>query len=154
MDLKLNGYSSQNGLKAQRKLTSIIKEETSGNDESRIKRVDKKYTKRILSKIGHKTYVLKVEDIVYFQILNGSITAYNNSQREFPLSVTTLTELEEGLNPKLFFRINRGEIINLNFVENFEQFYKDRVSVSLRGVKTNLITSNSRASDFRKWIVG
>lgn len=112
------------------------------------------YKKRLLSKKNNRTYVLPVEEIIYFEISDGIISAIDLRDKKFPLNFTTLLELEEGLDPLCFFRINRGEIINIEFIEHFEIFYKDRVSISLKQINRKLITSNSRAADFRKWIAG
>jgi two-component system LytT family response regulator len=50
-----------------------------------------------------------------------------------PLLARPLTVLEQRLDPQLFFRANRGQIINLDFIETVEVGLGGRLHVQLRG---------------------
>ncbi|MFK8059885.1 MAG: LytR/AlgR family response regulator transcription factor [Polaribacter sp.] len=56
------------------------------------------------------------------------------------------------LNPKKFFKINRSEIVNIDFIENIESHFKNRLLISLKNHKEKVMTSSSTTSDFRKWL--
>ena len=112
------------------------------------------YAERLMSRKNQKVIVVEVKNVVYFQINEGVITAVDEHGKQYPLSISTLGELEDKLNPLQFYRINRGEIININYVDHFEPFYKDRLSIAMSGINKSLITSNSRAPGFRNWLAG
>jgi two-component system response regulator LytT len=56
------------------------------------------------------------------------------------------------LNPKIFFKINRSEIISINFIENIESHFKNRLLISIRNHKEKVMTSSATTADFRKWL--
>ena len=51
-----------------------------------------------------------------------------------------------------YFQINRGEIVNINFIEKIEPYFGDRLAISIKNHKQHLITSASATSEFRKWL--
>ena len=63
-----------------------------------------------------------------------------------------LPGIEKLLNPQQFFRLNRSEIVNLNFIENLKPDFKDRLVVYLRNPKIKLVSSVSRAPHLRSWL--
>ncbi|MCU0350908.1 MAG: LytTR family transcriptional regulator [Flavobacterium sp.] len=70
---------------------------------------------------------------------------------KYPIN-ETLSNLEKLLNPKTFFRLNRSEIVNLDFIENLKPDFHDRLEVSLRNLKIKLVSSINRTPDLRKWL--
>ncbi|MDT7832609.1 LytTR family DNA-binding domain-containing protein [Flavobacteriaceae bacterium S356] len=63
-----------------------------------------------------------------------------------------LGTIHEQLHPQKFFRINRSEIVNIDFIENIENHFKNRLLISMTGSKEKLMTSSATTSDFRKWL--
>ena len=60
----------------------------------------------------------------------------------------------EILDPHIFFRINRGEIVNLKFIERLESYFNDRLQIRLKNSKVKLVSSTNRTPHLRKWIAG
>ena len=50
-----------------------------------------------------------------------------------PLILRSLNSFEERLDPEYFFRANRKFIINLEWVENIENWFNGGLQVELRG---------------------
>jgi DNA-binding LytR/AlgR family response regulator len=63
-----------------------------------------------------------------------------------------LTEIENFIDPTLFFRANRQFIININFIKGFQRFEKVKFLVKLKFVKNKIIISQFSAQDFKRWI--
>jgi|TARA_B110000971_G_scaffold216618_1_gene251933 two-component system response regulator LytT len=63
-----------------------------------------------------------------------------------------LGSIHQQLNPKKFFKINRSEIINIDFIEKIESHFKNRLLISIKNCKEKVMTSSSITSDFRKWL--
>jgi two-component system response regulator LytT len=56
------------------------------------------------------------------------------------------------LNPKKFFKINRSEIVNIDFIDKIESHFKNRLLISIKNYNEKVMTSSSTTSDFRKWL--
>lgn len=112
-----------------------------------------KYLKRIPSVLNKKTSLIPIDDILYFKIDDGIIFAYLSDDNKKALTIATLNVLESKLNPNVFFRINRSEIVNINKISSFEPYFKDRLAVKLIGNKTILYTSNAKSASFRNWLI-
>lgn len=110
------------------------------------------YLNRIPSTINKKTSLIQVDEIHYIRIEDGILFAYLSSSKKRPLAFTTLNALLEQINPNVFFRINRSEIINIDSVDSFENYSKDRLAIKLSDHKTVLYTSNTKSASFRKWL--
>lgn len=96
-------------------------------------------------------YVLTVDDIMYIQADEGVVFATDKHEVRYSLT-GTLTDLEQQLNPSHFFRINRSEMVNIQYVEKVESYFKNRLSVKLKNSETTLLTSPANTSEFRKWL--
>jgi len=64
----------------------------------------------------------------------------------------SLAEIEEQVNPNDFFRINRSQIINIDFIENIEGHAKNKLCIKMRGISELFFTSSSKTPAFRKWL--
>ncbi|MEM6967239.1 MAG: LytTR family DNA-binding domain-containing protein, partial [Bacteroidota bacterium] len=107
--------------------------------------------KRFAVKTSKGIFIINVDDIVFIRAEEGLVFSFIKNQKKFALN-HSLGELEKILNPKVFFRLNRGEIVNVNFIEKLENYFNDRLSVSLKSFDEKLISSASRTSALRKWI--
>lgn len=85
------------------------------------------------------------------QGLLENVVKHNAGGNKFPLK-ETLAELEQILDPKVFFRLNRGEMVNLNFIERLEPDFRDRLVVRLRNSNVRLVSSTNRTPSLRKWL--
>jgi len=96
-------------------------------------------------------FILKTEDVIYFQAQGDFVKAVDQQHRPHILNLP-LHQIESQISPKQFFRINRSEMINMEFVLKYSTYKKNRLAISLDGVDHVLYTSNSRTPEFRIWI--
>ena len=104
---------------------------------------------RILAKIGYNLKVIKTEEVSCFFSENKIVYA-QTLERTFPTDFT-LDELEDVVEEKQFFRVNRQFIINSEFIKNIHTspFYK----VDLQAQPAEEITvSRDRVKDFKDWL--
>lgn len=111
----------------------------------------KEYRERIIIKTTSEIHILNTENTAAFLSNSGKLTAIDDKGKEHEFRYK-LSDLFEELNPKTFFQINRGEIVNINFIEKIEPYFGDRLSIRLKNYKTALITSASSTAEFRKWL--
>lgn len=112
-----------------------------------------KYKERFVVKTRGGIQLIETKNISYFQIQDGILFAFDAKDNKFPLN-ENLTNLEEILDPQNFFRVNRSEMVNLNFIERLEPYFNDRLVIRLQNSKVKLISSTNRTPDLRKWIEG
>ncbi len=110
-----------------------------------------KYKERFVIKAKGGIQMLETKRIAYIQMQYEIPYAFDSAGNKFPLN-DTLSGLEKSLSPKAFFRLNRSEIVNLDFIENLKPDFRDRLIVHLRNSKVKLVSSISRTPDFRKWL--
>lgn len=110
------------------------------------------YPEKLAIKSSTSIYFLQIDSIVYIKADGGVISAFDRDNKRHFLSFSSLQKLDEQLNPKQFFRLNRSEYVNLKYIEKLERFAKNTISVYLQGTKTILTTSQSRTADFSKWL--
>ena len=84
---------------------------------------------RIFVKDGTKCCFVKLEDIRYFES-RGNYTQIH-SGRSRPLMLKTLQQVADTLDEQQFLRINRQQIINVNFVSNSKGLIGGRLSLNL-----------------------
>lgn len=112
-----------------------------------------KYKERFVIKVRGGIKLLETAHIAFIKMINEAPYAFDAAGVKFPLS-ENLTELEQILDPKTFFRLNRSEIINLNFIERLEPDFHDRLVVRLKNLNVKLVSSTNRTPNLRKWLEG
>ena len=95
---------------------------------------------------------IKTDDIAYFYIEAESVFLCTKSHNNYPIEYY-LDKLENIINPKDFFRINRQFIVNISSIENMYSLSKSRIKLEVNPKHDNkIIVSHNRMSDFRKWL--
>lgn len=114
-------------------------------------RQESEFKKRFAVKTSKGIFIINVKEIAFIRAEEGLVFCVTKNQKKFTLNYS-LNELEQLLDPNVFFRLNRSEIINVNFIEKLENYFNDRLSVSLQQWEEKLISSASRTAALRKWI--
>ncbi|UOQ74819.1 LytR/AlgR family response regulator transcription factor [Hymenobacter cellulosilyticus] len=85
---------------------------------------------QVFVKDGERCWFVRLSDIKLFEI-NGSYTQIYFEQHR-PLIPRTLQHLEARLDPKVFFRANRQQIINLKWINSIEPWFSNTLKIKLR----------------------
>lgn len=121
--------------------------------QASLSRQQPKYKERFVVKTKGGIRLIETKQIAFIQMQNEIPFAFDAAGNKFPLN-DSLTALEKSLNPETFFRLNRSEIINLNFIENLKPDFHDRLVVRLRNLNVKLVSSINRTHELRKWLAG
>ncbi|MGN6416395.1 MAG: LytR/AlgR family response regulator transcription factor [Pseudobacter sp.] len=113
---------------------------------------DDGYKRRFLGRIGQRLQFISVEDISFFQAEN-KIVYLTDKQGVRYLIDHTLEKLEQYLNPKLFFRLNRKFIVKDSAIEYIRPYLNSRLKLTVKGAdsRDEFIISRERVSEFRAW---
>ena len=74
--------------------------------------------------------------------------------KKYPLE-QRLDQLEEEVDPELFFRVNRQFLCSLDAIQSSHTYDKGKILVDL-SPKTNevVLVSRDRSSQFKRWLEG
>ncbi len=113
----------------------------------------KKETKTVTSitvKQGDKILFVKLEDIIYLEADEKYVML--NTNRGNYLVSQSLAQLEQKL-PDYFLRVNRGVVINTNYVEEVEKYFNSKYIIKLQNKGLTTITSGrAYISQIKKWM--
>lgn len=111
----------------------------------------KQYKERFAVHVGRSVTLVPVDDIALFT-KEELIFLINRDGQKFITDYRSLDEVEELLNPSIFYRANRQHLVHLPFIESYRGDDTGKITLKMRGIKINeLIVSKDKAADFRKW---
>jgi two-component system LytT family response regulator len=103
---------------------------------------------------GDKLVPLNTDDIAYFFIDYGTVKSISLDNKTYNMD-HTLDELEDMLNPEIFFRANRQFIISRKAIKDIDLWFNNRLSVNLKvSVPEKILVSKARVPEFKSWFVG
>jgi len=112
------------------------------------------YQKRIVIRFRDVIKTIEISDSAFFYTEDKIHYICTKQNMRFPIDYT-LDELETILDPKIFFRINRQFIINVEAIEKMVAFSKSRVKIYLKPTsEIETIVSAERSAEFKRWLTG
>jgi len=86
---------------------------------------------QVFVKDGDRCWFVKLSEIRLFESEGNYARLFFNDFK--PLILRTLNSLDERLDPRTFFRVNRKHIVNLKWIENIEPWLNGGLLVKLKG---------------------
>jgi two-component system response regulator LytT len=116
-----------------------------------VQKMQMSYKERLLVKSGNAMQLLHVKDVVCFTAQDGMCLAITETGKEFEFRYK-LADLAGELDPELYFQINRGEIVNIRYIDQIETYSSGRLSLKMKNLNHRLIVSSAATPEFRKWL--
>lgn len=110
---------------------------------------EKQKLSRILVKIGYNLKIVQTAEVSCFYSEN-KIVYLQTKERMYPTEFT-LDELQEVLDEKTFFRVNRQFMINSNFIRNIHTSPYYKVEIEFQP-EEEITVSRDRVKDFKEWL--
>ena len=111
----------------------------------------KQYKERFAVHMGRSVTLIPAEDIALF-LKEELIYLINKEGNRFITDFRSLDEVEELVNPKSFYRVNRQHLVHLPCIESYRGDDTGKLTLKLRGIKTSeLVVSKEKAAEFKKW---
>ena len=125
------------------------------NHRSFINNFYKKQKTRLLVRKGIENIILRTSDIVIIYTENKLVYVIDKDGKKY-IADKNLSDLDEELDPGVFFRVNRQYIINIGFVKGYKAYEKVKLQIDLTmpELQHQIIVSQEMAPCFRKWISG
>ncbi|MDP5230267.1 MAG: LytTR family DNA-binding domain-containing protein [Cellulophaga sp.] len=114
--------------------------------------VEREFKKRFTTKIGQHLKIINADEVECFYSENKGTYAATSDGRNYLLE-TTLENLEDELDPKIFFRVSRKFYVNVNYIKDMVSYTNSRLQIKLeRFNDQEIIVSRERVKDFKLWL--
>jgi DNA-binding LytR/AlgR family response regulator len=111
------------------------------------------YKSRFLIKIGDKFRSVPSGEISHFHISERSVFINDYQGKDYGIDYS-LEQLNDMLDPRKFFRINRECIVNIDSITLMYSYSSSRLQLTLRNKEKSdlFIVSRDKVADFKRWI--
>ncbi|MFC0605439.1 LytR/AlgR family response regulator transcription factor [Winogradskyella pulchriflava] len=114
--------------------------------------IEREYKKRFSVKVGQHLKLINIEDIECIYSENKGTYAYTKEGRNYLLDLT-LDQLEDELEPHVFFRISRKFYVNINAIKDMVSYTNSRLQIKLNHFnEQEVIVARERVKDFKHWL--
>jgi DNA-binding LytR/AlgR family response regulator len=138
--------------KALEKFNKSVKIPDTNKIEALKSLLKKEFKKRFIVKKGNQYKSFSIENISYFMAEDGLIFLVTKDNMRSPIEYS-LDQLEEILDPILFFRINRKYMVSVESVSEIHSYFNSRLLLKLNpSQEEQVIVSRERTSKFKNWL--
>lgn len=110
------------------------------------------YQERFVVTRGERVMSITTDQIAYFEGEDRYVYLTKKDGTRFIVDYK-LSELEQLLDPRLFYRLNRSFIARFENIQNIYNLSKSRVKVELTPVaQREIIVSSENTQDFKRWL--
>lgn len=112
----------------------------------------REYKSRFLCKIGNKIKSIPVSRIQYFYSKDKMTFIIDEDNNRSPVN-NTLDEIDQLVDPKLFFRVNRQFVTHYRAISEIHPYFKGRLKLKLDpDIDEDIIVSAERSPVFKSWL--
>jgi two-component system LytT family response regulator len=114
----------------------------------------KEYKNRFMVKLGEHIRSITTDQIALFYADGRDVYLVTSQPRKFIVDYT-LESLENILDPKIFFRLNRTFILNINSIKDVLVYSNSRLKITLvQEFDKEIIVSREKVGEFKEWFDG
>jgi two-component system LytT family response regulator/two-component system response regulator LytT len=108
---------------------------------------------RLALRVGERFMLVQAEEIIYASLVNDSITVVTN-QHAGTSNYRTLDELQDRLDPSVFWRVHRSHLVNINKIKEIVPWFSRNYILKMKDEKATEIpvsrTQTRRLRDYLK----
>ena len=110
------------------------------------------YKERFSVKIGTSIKIIESDNIECFFSENKASYIHIKENKNYLIDFS-LDKVEEQMNPKKFFRINRSQIIQIDSIKEITIYSNSRLKIVLNTYnEQDMIVSREKVTDFKNWL--
>jgi len=112
----------------------------------------KTYKSRFLISKADSLIPIKADEVAYIFTEDKAVLLKTKTNQQFFINYT-LDELEELLDPSIFFRLNRQFIINIDSITKINNYFNGKLKVNINPVfNDDIIVSRAKAPLLKSWM--
>jgi DNA-binding LytR/AlgR family response regulator len=114
--------------------------------------LEKKHRERFLVYSGDSLLPITTEEIAYFESESGETMLINKNNKRFFIA-ESLDQLENELDPVIFYRVNRQFILSIHSIEKIFNFGQQKLKVTIKpATDKDIFVSKLKATSFKDWL--
>lgn len=111
------------------------------------------FKERFLIKSGDELTFVKTDEIAYFISEDSYSFIITKSGNRYIYTAESITQIEAQLDPAVFFKINRSEIVSLDSITKISSYFNNRLKLALKPVRDHeFIVSRPKVKAFKVWL--
>ncbi|MCM4169612.1 Sensory transduction protein LytR [Arenibacter antarcticus] len=113
-----------------------------------------KTTYKSMYLVNHRDQMipLKTENIAYLYIETGTVKAVTDKNQTYTME-QNLEDLENDLDPTIFYRINRQFIVRRDAIKGIQQYFNGKLIVNVTPPShERIVVSRAKSSEFKNWM--
>ncbi len=119
---------------------------------SQIRKGESPYRKRFLVAYGNTIKSIGISEVAYFFAENKAVYLVEKSGSKYVLD-ETLDQLSEGLDPEVFFRVNRSFMVQIDAIHQMHAYSRSRIKLDLQpACDKECISSSEKTAEFKDWL--
>ena len=112
----------------------------------------KQYRQRFLVKQGQRLISIEADEVAFFY-KDDKLVLFKTKNNMKYIVEYSLDELQECIDPRKFFRINRQFFIAIHSITNIHNYFNGRLKLELKpAIDKEVIISRERVNDFKEWM--
>ena len=112
----------------------------------------REYKRQYLVKVGERLYKIPVGEIQIFSSEDKCSYLIDSDGKKIIIDFS-LEKIEQQVDPKMFFRINRKFLVHQNYVREMLVYSSSRLKLVMENYdSTDLIVARDRVNDFKTWM--
>lgn len=118
-----------------------------------IEQLQPKIKERFLIKIGEHYISVQAQSINCFYIMERNTFVLTDKGKNYPIDYS-LDKIEQLVDPKYFFRVNRNCIVNFSAIQDIISYSSSRLKIVLtsRTDLEDILVSRERVAGFKEWM--
>jgi two-component system LytT family response regulator len=114
----------------------------------------KVYKNRFMVKVGDHIRSITTDQVIFFFADGRDVYLVTQQLRKFIIDFT-LESLEDVLEPKNFFRVNRTYIVGINAIQDVVMYSNSRLKITTQPAwDKEIIVSREKVNEFKEWFDG
>jgi len=110
------------------------------------------YKQRFVIKVGEHIKSIAVDDILYFYSMEKATFLHTADDHNYVIDYS-IEQLENLLDPKKFYRINRKYLISMDSIKDIISYSNSRLKIELKHSKEmDAIVAREKVNKFKKWL--
>lgn len=123
-----------------------------GNISEAIRMLTRKFKTRFVIKVGEHLRTVETRDILFFYSQDKT-TFCNTVENRNQIIDYTLEQLEDILDPEVFYRVNRKYLVSATAIRDIIHYSNSRLKLILRNSgDSDIIVARERVQEFKAWL--
>ncbi|MFO7822421.1 MAG: LytTR family DNA-binding domain-containing protein [Cyclobacterium sp.] len=119
---------------------------------AQIRKGESPYRKRFLVAYGNTIKSIGISEVAYFFAENKAVYLVDKSGSKYVLD-ETLDQLQEGIDPEQFFRVNRSFMVQVDAIHQMHAYSRSRIKLDLQPpCGKECISSTEKTAALKNWL--